>query len=68
MTVNTKKEMFHRVNSVLDRANEELLSGFLERDHVGAMRGIIKNSGKEKTFHRDMDQILHISGESANGF
>ena len=30
---------------------DQLLSGFLERDHVGAMRGIIKNSGKEQTFH-----------------
>jgi hypothetical protein len=51
MTVSTKEEAFHRVSAALDRANDQLLSGFLERDHVGAMRGIIKNSGKEQIFH-----------------
>ena len=51
MTVSTKEEEFHRVSSTLDRANEQLLSGFLERDHVGSMCVIIKNSGKEQTFH-----------------
>ena len=35
----------------LDRAKDQFLSGFLERDHVGVMAGIIKNSGKEQTFH-----------------
>ena len=30
---------------------DQLLSGILERDHVGAMRGVIKDSGKEQTFH-----------------
>ena len=30
---------------------DQLLSGILESDHGGAMRGILKNSGKEQTFH-----------------
>ena len=39
------------MSAALDRAKDQLLSGILERDHVGAMRGIIKNSGKELTFN-----------------
>ena len=50
MTVSTK-EVFHIVNTALDLANNQLLSGFLERDHLGSMCDIIKNSGKEQTFH-----------------
>jgi hypothetical protein len=30
---------------------DQLLSGFLERDHVGVMCDILKNSGKEQTFY-----------------
>ena len=39
------------MSTALDRVNDQLLSGFLERDHVGTMCGILKNSGKEQTFH-----------------
>ena len=53
MTVSTKEEAFHRVSAALDRANDQSLSGFLERDHVGAMRDTLKNSGKEQTFHSE---------------
>ena len=48
-TISAKEEVFHRVSAALDRAKDQLLSRILERDHVGAMRGNIKNSGKEQT-------------------
>ena len=35
----------------LDLAKDQLLSRFLERDHVGVMCVIIKNSGNQQTFH-----------------
>ena len=68
MTVSTKEEAFHRVSAALDRANDQLLSGFLERDHVGAMRGIIKNSGKEQTFHSESVAHEHANNAGRRSF
>ena len=68
MTVSTKEEAFHRVSAALDRANDQLLSGFLERDHVGAMRGVIKNSGKEQTFHSESVAREHANNAGRRFF
>jgi hypothetical protein len=47
---------------------DQLLSGFLERDHVGAMRGILKNSGKEQTFHSESVAREHANNAGRRFF
>ena len=56
------------MSAALDRANDQLLSGFLERDHVGAMRGILKNSGKEQTFHSESVAREHANNAGRRFF
>ena len=47
------------MSSVLDRAKDQLLSGILERDHVGDMCDIFKNSGKKQNFHDESVGRVH---------
>ena len=51
--VSGKEEVFHRCTD-LDRTNSQILGGI---QAVGVMRGIIKNSGQEQTFHRDSESV-----------
>ena len=60
-TISVKEEEFHRVSTTLDCANDQLLSGILERDHVGVMCVIIKNSGQEQTFHGESVAREHVN-------
>ncbi len=45
-----------------------ITSGFLERDHVGVMRGILKNSGKEQTFYGESVAHEHTSNAGRRFF
>ena len=47
---------------------DQLLSGFLERDHVGVMRGILKNSGKEQTFYGESVAREHANNAGRRFF
>ena len=47
---------------------DQLLSGFLEGDHVGDMRGILKNSGKEQTFHSESVAREHANNAGRRFF
>ena len=41
---------------------DQLLSGILERGHGGVMCGILKNSGKEQTFHGEIFERTNDTG------
>ena len=47
---------------------DQLLSGFLERDHVGVIRDILQNSGKEQTFYGESVAREHANNAGRRFF